>query len=202
MLAPCARKKTRHDECARCGAGSKPASSSTLRTDVVDTAVPRPLSSPTIPSVPPVRVLPERDEGSAHGASGRAAVARDSAACKSSGARSARGASEAASPPRTRRPPRQSGQRAAQHRQKRTIRWCWPRPWRLPTEDRQLMAEDENLQLLRATRPPQQQDQREQIRTTIYKHDQSKQPSLDRDDRAPNLASPARQESRGRVYEP
>ena len=43
------------------------------------------------------------------------------------------------------------------------IRWCWPRPWGLPTEDRQLMAEDENLQLLRATRPPQQPHQREQI---------------------------------------
>src|SRR6266487_1150637 len=34
MLAACARKKARHDECIRCGAGWRPASSSTLRTDV------------------------------------------------------------------------------------------------------------------------------------------------------------------------
>src|SRR6266545_2368532 len=93
------------------------------------------------------------------------------------------------------------GQRAARHRQERTICWCWPRPWGLPTEDRQLMAEDENLQLLRATRPPQSHTSANRFRTTRYINDQSKQPSLDHD-RAPNLASPARQESRGRVCEP
>src|SRR6266511_1907314 len=48
MLAACARKKARHDECVRCGAGWRPASSSTLRTEVAETAIPRPLSSPTI----------------------------------------------------------------------------------------------------------------------------------------------------------
>src|SRR5436309_1915914 len=48
MLAACARKKARHDECVRCGAGRRPASSSTLRTDVAETEIPRPLSSPTI----------------------------------------------------------------------------------------------------------------------------------------------------------
>jgi hypothetical protein len=48
MLAACARKKARHDECVRCGAGWKPASSSTLRTDVAETETPSPLSSPTI----------------------------------------------------------------------------------------------------------------------------------------------------------
>jgi hypothetical protein len=47
-LDACARKKARHDECARCGAGWRPASSSTLRTEVAETGMPRPLSSPTI----------------------------------------------------------------------------------------------------------------------------------------------------------
>ena len=48
MLDACARKKARHDECVRCGAGWRPASSSTLRTEVAETGMPRPLSSPTI----------------------------------------------------------------------------------------------------------------------------------------------------------
>src|SRR6266508_3368466 len=48
MLDACARKKARQDECVRCGAGWIRASSSTLRTDVAETAIPRPLSSPTI----------------------------------------------------------------------------------------------------------------------------------------------------------
>jgi hypothetical protein len=88
-----ARKKARHDECVRCGAGWRPASSSTLRTEVAETAMPRPLSSPTI------RLdSPSRDEGSVRGASARAPVARASGARTSTGARSAAGASEAASP--------------------------------------------------------------------------------------------------------
>src|SRR6266536_4854503 len=48
VLAACARKKARHDERVRCGAGLRPASSSTLRTEVAATRTPRPLSSPTI----------------------------------------------------------------------------------------------------------------------------------------------------------
>ena len=48
MLAACARKKTRHDEDVRCGAGRRPTSRSSLRTDVAETAIPTPLSSPTI----------------------------------------------------------------------------------------------------------------------------------------------------------
>jgi hypothetical protein len=47
-LDACARKNGRHDECVRCGAGGRPASSSTLRTEVAETRMPRPLSSPTI----------------------------------------------------------------------------------------------------------------------------------------------------------
>jgi uncharacterized repeat protein (TIGR01451 family) len=48
MLAACVRTKARHDECVRCGAGWRPALSSTFRTDVAETGTPRPLSSPTI----------------------------------------------------------------------------------------------------------------------------------------------------------
>jgi hypothetical protein len=48
MLVACARKKVRHDEYVRCGAGWRPASSSTLRTDVAETEMARPLSSATI----------------------------------------------------------------------------------------------------------------------------------------------------------
>jgi hypothetical protein len=75
MLA-CARKKTRHDECARCGAGWRPSSSGTLRTDVVDTPIRRPLSSPTIRLYPqcgfsrPRRRISSRSERSSGGRPG------------------------------------------------------------------------------------------------------------------------------------
>src|SRR6266508_6490492 len=59
--------------------------------------------------------------------------------------------------------PRGPRQRAAQRRQQRAIRPRQLRPRDLPAEDRQLVAEDEDLQLLRATRPPQQPHQREQV---------------------------------------
>ena len=48
MLAACVRRKARQVEQVRCGAGWRPASSSTFRTDVAETGMPRPLSSPTI----------------------------------------------------------------------------------------------------------------------------------------------------------
>src|ERR1700736_6793285 len=56
-----------------------------------------------------------------------------------------------------------SGQRAAQRRQQRSISSRQRRPRRPSAEDRQLMAEDENLTILRATRPPQQPDKGEQV---------------------------------------
>jgi len=40
VLATCARRKARHGECVRCGAGWRPASSSTFRTDVAETLLP------------------------------------------------------------------------------------------------------------------------------------------------------------------
>jgi hypothetical protein len=48
MLAACVRKNARHDERVRRGAGPRPASRSILRTEVAETKMPRPLSSPTI----------------------------------------------------------------------------------------------------------------------------------------------------------
>src|SRR6266542_2294591 len=60
MLAACARKKARHDECIRCGAGWFRASSSTSRTEVAETAIPRPLSSPTIRLYPQCGFSPAR----------------------------------------------------------------------------------------------------------------------------------------------
>jgi TfoX N-terminal domain len=48
MLDACARRKARHDERVRSGAGLRPASTSTLRTEVAETVTPRRLSSPTI----------------------------------------------------------------------------------------------------------------------------------------------------------
>lgn len=52
MLAACARKKVRHEDRVRWGAGRSPASSNTLRTEVAETETPSPLSSPTIRRYP------------------------------------------------------------------------------------------------------------------------------------------------------
>src|SRR2546425_115133 len=59
--------------------------------------------------------------------------------------------------------PGRPGQRTAQRRQQRAISSRQLRPRGLPAEDRQLVPEDEDLHLLRATRPSQQPHQREQI---------------------------------------
>src|SRR5205823_5584965 len=48
--------------------------------------------------------------------------------------------------------PSRPGKRAAKRRQQRTIHSSQLRPRGLPAQDRQLMAQNEDLQLLRATR--------------------------------------------------
>ena|SRR6266508_1755523 len=66
-----------------------------------------------------------------------------------------------------------------------------PRQFRLPslpTKQRQFMAQYQNLELIRATRPPQQHRSANTFRTARYANDQSKQPSLDHDSKSPNLA--------------
>src|SRR5215211_2081329 len=62
--------------------------------------------------------------------------------------------------------------RTAQRHQQRAIRSCQSRPRGLSAEDRQLMAEDEDLQLLRATRPPEHHTNANRFRTTRYTNDQ------------------------------
>jgi hypothetical protein len=98
--------------------------------------------------------------------------------------------------------PRGPGQRAAQRCQQHAIS---PRQLRrrcLSTEDRQLVAEDEDLQLLRATRPPQQPDQREQVPDDEI-HKRPEQATLPRPQyEHSNLASPATPESDAPVCEP
>src|SRR6266508_847166 len=64
------------DGCVRCGAGWRPASSSTLRTEVAETVLPRPLSSPTIRLYPQCefsrarRTISSRSERSSGGRPG------------------------------------------------------------------------------------------------------------------------------------
>ena len=86
--------------------------------------------------------------------------------------------------------PGRPGKRPAQHRQQRPISPRQPRPRRLAAEDRQLVAQHEDLQLLRATRPPQQPDQREQVPDNEI-HERPEQTALPPPQhKAMNLASP------------
>jgi hypothetical protein len=164
MLAACARRNVRHEECPRSGAGRRPASSSALRTDVAETLTHTetleladdPLISPARvlfgktnnllaeralqrrPPEPPVRVCPSaRDELAVPTEKG---LRLDREDC-----------------------PGRSGKRTAERRQQRAISPCQPRPRGLPAKDRQLVPKNEDLQLLRATRPTKQPHQREQI---------------------------------------
>src|SRR6266545_3491959 len=47
--------------------------------------------------------------------------------------------------------PSRSRKRSTQRREERPVNWAWLRPTRLPTQDRQLVPQDQDLQLLRAT---------------------------------------------------
>ena len=94
-----------------------------------------------------------------------------------------------------------SGQRATQRRQQRSIS---PRQFRLrrrAAEDCQLMAQDEDLELLRAMRPPSSHTKANRFRTTRYTSDQSKAASLVHDASAEpsELDAPT---NPGRVCEP
>src|SRR5439155_5776178 len=97
--------------------------------------------------------------------------------------------------------PRRLGERAAQRREQRSICSCQLRPRGLSAEDRQLMAEDEDLQLLRATRPPQQPYQREQVPDNEIHKRPEQAPSLDHG-KSPEPSESTTPGSRGRVYEP
>jgi hypothetical protein len=163
MLAACARRNTRQDEEPRSGAGSKPAASSTLRTDVAETAIPTPLSSPTIRRYPQCGFswASRQDQRSQRPLNRRPAGLTVPIRPAAS--------NELAMPAEQRlRLDREAcpglpRQRAAQHRQQRAVSPRQRRPCRLPAQDRQFVAKDEDLQLLRATRPRQQPHEREQI---------------------------------------
>jgi hypothetical protein len=61
------------------------------------------------------------------------------------------------------RPTNRAGPANGSARQQRAIRPRQPRLRALPAGDRQLVPKNRHLQLLRATRPPQQPHQREQV---------------------------------------
>jgi hypothetical protein len=93
----CACRKARHDCRSRCGAGGKPASASTLRTNVAETAMPSLRSSPTIRSSPSSSSRGRADE-SAPAPRDRSADGLVAGEGMSSGGRPAGDASAAGSP--------------------------------------------------------------------------------------------------------
>ena len=162
-LAACWRRNARHDGRARSGAGGRPAPISTLRTEVAETVTPRPLSSPTMRRYPPwrfsrasrrIRVRSDRSSGGRPGALVRI--------CPASCDKLAMPAQQRLRLHRKARP-RPPRQRAAQRGQERAVSSgdLWTAG--LPTQDRQLVSEDQDLQFLRATRAGQQRHEREQI---------------------------------------
>jgi hypothetical protein len=179
MLDACARKKARHDECVRCGAGCRPASSSTLRTEVAETVMPRPLSSPTIRLYPQYgfssarRRISSRSERSSGGRPGvrceyvhRRAM---SWRCQRSSVSGLIGKTAQAG---------RASERLSAASSARSAR-VQLRPRGLPAQDRQLVPKHEDLDLLRATRPSQQPYQRERV-TDNEIHERPEQTALPR----------------------
>ena len=133
-----------------------------MRTEVAETVMPRPLSSPTIRLYPHCgfssarRKISSRSERSSGGRPGfrceyvhrRAISWRPAKQCVRLDWEDC---------------PGRPGQGTAHRRQQRSISPGQLRPRGLPAEDRQLMAEDDDLQLLRATWASQQPHQREQV---------------------------------------
>ena len=175
VLAACARRNARHDERLRSGAGRRPASRSTFRTDVAEMEIPKPLSSPTIRRYPqcgfsrPSRRIRARIDDSSGGRPGArcAYVQRrvTSRRCQRSSVSGLTGKPAQA----TRGSERLSAARNARSAASASA-------GSLPTKHRQFMAQHQDLELLRATRPRQQPDQREQVPPARYANDQSKQP--------------------------
>src|SRR6266540_4079863 len=163
VLDACARKNARHDDCVRCGAGWRPASSSTLRTEVADTGMPRPLSSPTIRLYPQCgfsrasRRISSRSERSSGG--------RPGGRCEYVHRRAMSWRCQRSSVSGLKEKPAQTvrgSERLSAASSARSARVNLSREG-LSAQDRQLMTEHKDLQLLRATRPPQQPDQGEQV---------------------------------------
>ncbi len=201
-LAACACRKLRHEERVRSGAGWRPASSSTLRTDVAETLMPRPLSSPTIRLYPQCefsrarRRIRSRSERSSGGRPCLPMCVRPAARDKL-----AVPAQQCVRFDCEVRPSR-SRHRATERSQQRPIRTRKSRPSRLTPKNRKLVTQEQDLELLRATRPCQQPHQREQIpqREIDERPEQAAPPRPTA--RARNLTSRTPTKSRGRVCEP
>jgi len=174
----------RLDECLRCGTRWRPASSSTLRTEVAKIENAETLELADDPFVSPVRILPRetKDQFAERALEPRTPgpplrvrpPARDQLPVP---------AKQRLRPEREGRPARPR-ERAAQGRQQRSIRPRERRPRGLSAEDRQLMAKDEDLQLVPATRPPQQPHQREQVPDNeIHNRPEQVQPPRSRQER-------------------
>jgi hypothetical protein len=162
MLDACARKKARHDECVRCGAGWRPASSSTLRTEVAETGMPRPLSSPTIRLYPQCGFSSARRRISSR--SERPSGGRPGVRCEYVHRRAMSWRCQRSSVSGLIGKTAQAGRASERlNDASRAISRRQLRPRGLPAENRQLVPEDEDLHLLRAKRPSQQPYQREQV---------------------------------------
>jgi hypothetical protein len=93
-------------------------------------------------------------------------------------------------------------QRATQRCQQRSIS---PRQLRLPslpTEHREFMAQHQDLELLRATRPSQQPDEREQVRYAEIRERPEQAAFLDHDSKRAEPSQAGRGRRAGRVCEP
>src|SRR5918994_4577347 len=92
--------------------------------------------------------------------------------------------------------PRRPRKRSTQRREQRAVNWADLRPTPLPTQDPQLVSQDQDLQLLRAARPGQQRHQREQVTDgEIHKRPQQARPLPLEDDKRPETTRPPSQPS-------
>src|SRR5439155_738593 len=147
-------------ERARSGAGCRPAASSTLRTEVGETVM-RGLEFAGDPAVAPVGILPRESQDQ----TAQRMLERRPAGLL---VRIRTASSDELAVPRQQRlwlhweaRPRGSRQRATQRGEQRAVNSAEAWTAALATQDRQLVSQEQNLELLRARRPGQQRHQRE-----------------------------------------
>jgi hypothetical protein len=201
VLDACARKKARHDEEPRSGAGCRPASSSTLRTEVAETVTPRPLSSPTIRLYPQCgfssarRRINSRSERSSGGRPGgrceyvhRRAI---SWRCQRSSVSGLIGKTAQAG---------RANERLSTANSVRSARVSFGRDVRRRRIACSCRSTKISSSFERRDRPS-SHTSANKFRTTRYTNDQSKQPSLDHSE-SDEPSEPDARKSRGRVCEP
>jgi hypothetical protein len=189
-LAARACRNAGHDDCPRPGAGWRPASSSTLRTDVADTATPTPFNSHCNAAVAPIRILATepKDQLPPRRVERRPARLRVRVGPAAG--------DELPVPAQQRLRPDAEvrldlpGQPAAQRRQQRAVSPLQRRPRCLPAQDRQLMPQNQDLQPLRAA-PTRKQPHQPKQAPHGQLDERPQHAALPRPrPRAPNLASP------------